>query len=363
MKNTHHTSYCTNIHAYHSVDELIGVLDQQVAQVALAVSFPISAGLYLSNAVVNELINCPENMERLKRTLAEHSLYVCTLNCFPYGSFHNRVIKEDVYYPDWGNRDRFEYTKRAGWILDQLLPDGVIGTISTVPITYGKTLPVNAFLHLEEVLSYFKNELNKPIYLALEPEPDCYLDDTASCLEFFECAQQELTPLAYSRLGLCFDTCHFSVLFENPKTSYQKLKNHGVLVPKVQISASLVTKEPNKLVKFAEPTYLHQTSILKNKSVSRFADLDKALASTYFSNAEWRVHFHIPIYLAFTKEGLGTTQNELIPFLNTLELENQIHIEVETYSLGVIPDLEISAVESTVRELNFLNQHLNLNED
>ncbi|MCK5834679.1 MAG: metabolite traffic protein EboE [Lentisphaeria bacterium] len=361
MNTTHHISYCTNIHAYNSVDELICVLNQQVSLVAKGLSFPISAGLYLSNAVVNELIDCPQNLVELQQTLVEKSLYVCSLNCFPYGKFHNQVIKEKVYYPDWGNRERVEYTKKAGWVLDQLLPSGVSGTISTVPVTYGKVLPTGALCNLEETLSYFGSELNHTIYLALEPEPDCYLDDTESTISFFDLAKQTLTPLAYSHLGLCFDTCHFSVLFENPKISYQKLRNHGVCVPKVQISASLVTKEPVKLREFAEPIYLHQTSVLQNKTIYRFSDLDKALASTYFNDAEWRVHFHIPIYLKFTKEGLGTTQDDLIVFLEMLRSETQIHVEVETYALSVIPGVSISAVESTVKELNFLNQYLNIN--
>jgi len=359
MTKNFHLSYCTNIHAYTTLAELLQVLDEQVAEVVSSVLSPVSAGLYLSNQVVNELYKVPENMKRLADALQKNALYVCTLNCFPYGEFHDQVIKKSVYYPDWGNQDRLEYTKKAGWILDQLLPDGVVGTISTVPITYGKELPEGTFDHLKEVLHYFSTALTHTVYLALEPEPDCYLDDTQSCLQFFEMAKEILPALSFNHLGLCFDTCHFSVIFEDPKTSYQKLKNHGVLIPKIQVSASLVTSEPLKLEKFSEPIYLHQTSVWDNKNIYRFPDLDKALSCHYFTTAEWRVHFHVPIYLEFTREGLGTTRNELVLFLNILKPEHQIHIEVETYSLAVIPGLKISAVESTIRELNFLTHNLN----
>jgi sugar phosphate isomerase/epimerase len=340
------------------VEELLEVLKCKVSSVAASLYFPISAGLYLSQRVVDELIVSPSSLENLRAVLHENGLYVCSLNCFPYGSFHHRVIKEAVYFPDWGSRERVEYTKRAGVVLDFLLPDGVVGSISTVPITYGKDLPSLAMEHLEEVLVFFATELRTTIYLALEPEPDCYLDDTTSCLAFFRMCREVLSSAAYRQLGLCFDTCHFSVIFEDPNESYRVLKSQGIRIPKIQVSSSLVTSTPQKLTDFAEPIYLHQTAVLENNHVSRFKDLDKALFEPYFIDAEWRVHFHIPIYLAFTKEGLGTTQKELKLFLNRLELEDQVHLEVETYSLGVIPGVSISAVESTVLELEFLVRNL-----
>ncbi len=353
-----HISYCTNIHAYGTVTELLSALEYSVAKVASKFPSPFAAGLYLSYRIVEELTDSEEKIKQLKDCLIKHNLYVCSLNCFPYGDFHDCVVKETVYLPNWGDQRRVEYTCKAGTILDRLLPEGQVGTISTVPIAYRKELPVTAFDHIRQTLIHF-SKLEHKIVLALEPEPDCYLDDTASCLTFFARAKSELSVKLFPYLGLCFDTCHFSVLFEKPLAAFQKLKAAGINIPKVQISSAIVTECPEKLNSFAEPTYLHQTAIkLENGQLIRYNDLDKALAKIYFKKAEWRVHFHLPIYLEITKEGLGTTNPELVPFLAFLASAENLHIEVETYSLGVIPGTVISAEESTIRELQFLLRHL-----
>ena len=43
----------------------------------------------------------PEAMREFKDFLARERLYVFTLNGFPYGTFHGKRVKEDVYLPDW----------------------------------------------------------------------------------------------------------------------------------------------------------------------------------------------------------------------------------------------------------------------
>ncbi len=355
-----HLSYCTNIHAYGSVSELLVVLENAVAQVASNFASPFAAGLYLSSRVVEELLDSPGKLKALKGCLVKHHLYVCSLNCFPYGNFHNCVVKESVYLPHWGDQRRVDYTCKAATILDQLLPEGQTGTISTVPIAYLNELPALAFENINQTLTHF-SKLDHKIVLALEPEPDCYLDDLASCLTFFELAKSEIKPKLYPFLGLCFDTCHFSVLFEEPIVAFKKLQAAGVNIPKVQISSAIVTTDPEKLKPFAEPTYLHQTAIkLENGTIIRYKDLDKAISEAYFKNAEWRVHFHLPIYLEITKEGLGTTNFELVPFLEFLATIEDLHVEVETYSLGVIPGEMLSAEESTIKELTFLLKNLAL---
>ena len=77
----------------------------------------------------------PEAMAELKEFLARDELYIFTLNGFPYGTFHGKRVKEDVYLPDWRDERAPAYTRRTRrtcW--PSLLPRGQrIGSISTVP--------------------------------------------------------------------------------------------------------------------------------------------------------------------------------------------------------------------------------------
>ena len=60
-----------------------------------------------------------------------------TINGFPHGTFHGQPVKADVHAPDWRSEERVAYTLRLAEILAALLPDGVDGTISTSPLSYG----------------------------------------------------------------------------------------------------------------------------------------------------------------------------------------------------------------------------------
>jgi len=66
--------------------------------------------------------------------LGRNNCYVFTINGFPYGRFHGRRVKEQVYAPDWTTNERVEYTIRLFDLLAQLVPAGVEGSVSTVPV-------------------------------------------------------------------------------------------------------------------------------------------------------------------------------------------------------------------------------------
>ncbi|MEK8227556.1 hypothetical protein NKG05_17775 [Oerskovia sp. M15] len=77
-----------------------------------------------------------EDLARLRATLAEHGLQVHTLNAFPYGGFHDDVVKLAVYSPTWADAERLAYTLECAEVLAALLPDGVDGSISTLPLAW-----------------------------------------------------------------------------------------------------------------------------------------------------------------------------------------------------------------------------------
>jgi hypothetical protein len=94
------------------------------------------------------------------------------------------------------------------------------------------------------------------------------------------------------------------------------------------------------LARFAEGVYLHQVVIRSGNGLRRHVDLPQALAEARPGalGDEWRVHFHVPLFL----ERLGPFQNTqafltgLLPQLARTGLTS--HLEVETYTWDVLPE-------------------------
>ena len=129
-----HLTYCTNIHPGETWAEVRANLERHVVRVKAAVApdKPFGVGLRLS-AVAAAALAGTQELERFRSFLHDHGLYVFTINGFPYGPFHGTRVKEDVYLPDWLDDARLLYTDQLAELLAALLPDGLEGTVSTVP--------------------------------------------------------------------------------------------------------------------------------------------------------------------------------------------------------------------------------------
>src|SRR5678809_856540 len=107
--------------------------------------------------------------------------YVFTINGFPYGAFHGKPVKSDVYRPDWLEPERMAYTMKLADILAAVLPDDVRGSISTVPGCFAERAPDHSAVvriadnvrRVGEYLEELDDRTGKHIMLALEPEPPC----------------------------------------------------------------------------------------------------------------------------------------------------------------------------------------------
>ena len=94
-----------------------------------------------------------------------------------------------------------------------------------------------------------------------------------------------------------------------------------------------------QLESFAEARYLHQTSVRSVGQTRFYEDLADALrAEEVHTGAEWRVHFHVPIFLDSLGQ-LSTTQGEIQNFLTAIEKHGISipHFEIETYAWNVLP--------------------------
>ena len=92
----------------------------------------------------------------------------------------------------------------------------------------------------------------------------------------------------------------------------------------------------------------------EGERLTRHLDLPQALATLDASQgAEWRVHFHVPIFLDQLQD-FSTTQDFLRQIL-TLHRQAPIspHLEVETYTWDVLPVRyrEVGIASAVAREL------------
>src|SRR5579871_4490868 len=92
-----HLTYCTNIHPGVGWDQVFGNLKRYAPplKASLSPDAPFGIGLRLSADESAELL-AGDNLPNFKQWLADNGFYVALINGFPYGSFHNRVIKQDV---------------------------------------------------------------------------------------------------------------------------------------------------------------------------------------------------------------------------------------------------------------------------
>jgi sugar phosphate isomerase/epimerase len=385
-----HLTYCTNIHAGEPLDEVMSSLARHLPAIKARVSAdrPLGVGLRLGYAAASRLRE-PGAMAELKRFLEAGGYYVFTLNGFPYGAFHAKAVKQDAYKPDWSEPRRLAYTDSLADTLSELLPAGQDGSVSTVPCTFkpwaeGRLEAITDHLirHVAH-LAVIARRTGQTIALALEPEPYCYLETIEETVAFFKqrlfdrkglARLAALTGLSSAdaesamrrHIGVCYDVCHAAVEFEDPKASIAQLRANGILIAKLQLSSALKVasfdqESARHLAAFAEPVYLHQVVQKSNGSLRRFVDLPQALAASGdAAGTEWRVHFHVPVFLEQMTQ-FGTTQSFLAEIL-ALHRADPIssHLEVETYTWDVLPpsyrETDLSSAIS--RELNWVKAQL-----
>jgi len=360
-----HLTFCLNVFPAGTLAELDAALFVQAPAVFQRVAQltghggPWGIGLWLPAQLAETLDQSA--VSRLTEQLASHRLYVFTVNAFPYGMFHGQRVKDNVYLPDWSDPRRLTYTLRAAQILAQVLPPGTPGSISSVPVAYRPRSTAErltaAGQHLGKAaleLSRLQEKTGKMIRLALEPEPGCVIEDSASAVDVFEhwlipaavCQLHEKHGLAKhtaeelfrDHIGICLDTVHCAVMFEAAADSLRRLTSAGLRVWKIQLGAALATESrgeaPPALAQFCDPIYLHQTRIQTLKGIFDFADLPLALAAP--QAGEWRVHYHVPRTWR-GQSGLRTADaaaNE--DFFKLAESCGVAHYEVELYTLPLL---------------------------
>ena len=391
VADKYHVTYCTNIHPGENWKLTKNSLEQYVLKIKEKVSEKeaFGIGLRLSNKASNEL-GVGEELASFKNWLDDNQLYVFTMNGFPYGNFHDEKVKDLVHAPDWTTPERVAYTKRLFDQLAYLIPDSVSGGISTSPISYkhwhktaslietafetGARNITEIILHLHEL----EKRTGKYLHLDMEPEPDGLIENSDEFVAFFN---EYLIPIAtkilkekngldaavaydyiHRYITICYDICHFSLAFEAPEDTFKKLKDAGIKVGKIQVSAALkvVYDQADKeeiwqsLSAFDESTYLHQVTEKVGDKVLTYNDLTSFIEERN-DFSEIRVHFHVPIFLEKFGE-LLSTQDTIKDVLDYIKEHNVTeHLEIETYTWEVLPAaLKIELSDCIVREMEWL---------
>lgn len=363
-----HLTYCSNIHPAESWAEVFAALRAHVPLIrsALRHDGPFGLGLRLSAQAARSLC-APETIEAFEAWMDANDAYVFTLNGFPYGPFHGTSVKEAVYRPDWSRPERLDYTLDLIDVLARLLPTGVGGSISTVPGAFrhdpAAASPQRVAALLVDAAAHCWQHAQRTgvdIALGLEPEPMCMLETTDEAIAFLTehvfgseararfsratgCSPPAAEEALRRHLGLCYDTCHAAVEFEDALRGPARLREAGIRLTKVQVTAGLEIERATpealeRLEAFADDTYLHQVVVEADDGLVRLLDLPEALARARagaLPSGRWRVHLHVPVFAALDPPIRSTSAfiRAALPQLR----DQCAHFEVETYTWSVLP--------------------------
>jgi len=388
-----HLAYCTNIHPAESWAETLHALKTHTLTVrdkvaatwhdrlghdlnsaASAATSPYAIGLRLSARAATELLD-GNNLAEFKQWLEQENCYVFTINGFPYGDFHGTRVKEQVFLPDWTSEDRLDYTIQLFSIIARLVPEGIDGSVSTLPGSHKQfDADESAILkNLERCamkIEEFSQQYNRDLHLGMEPEPLGHFENTTETLAFFDrflstCENPELIK---KRIGINYDTCHFALEFEDCRQSLDALRNAGLRISKVHLSSALefdpLSDEALESIRtFDEPTYFHQVILLDDDGrLTRHRDLPDFFTTLENSKASHpdavagRIHFHIPLY-SEPDVPLKSTQDHAVDALQYLADHPDFctHFEIETYTWGVLPDgMQIPIEDQIAKEYEWV---------
>jgi hypothetical protein len=385
-------TYCTNIHSAEGWPAVFENLRRYALELKARLSPHASfgLGLRLSNEEA-EALSRDDQLEEFAKFLQTSGLHVALINGFPYGWFHGRRLKDQVFAPDWTRSERVDYTIRLIRILSRLLPDGMDGGVSTCPLSYKPwfrspqdvnwDLIIGNLLRVFEVLFELKRTRGQDIHLDIEPEPDGLIENTSEFVAFFDRLLQTAVPrlredrfqleshqaerALREHFALCYDLCHSAVEFENGEAALERLKAARIRIGRVQISSAVKMALPadekgraeirKQLQGLVDPVYLHQVI----GDSSRFPDLEDSLAHLETEKgSEWRIHYHVPVFLE-SYGVLSSTQAELRDALHRLIPTGVKHFEIETYTWSVLPaELKLELVDSIEREYRWVLDHL-----
>jgi len=389
-----HLTYSTLVHPGDTWEDMWTSLTTYVPQVKarVAPNRPFGVSLRLSAASAATLAASPDEREKLKDFLAANDLYLYTVNAFPHGPFKGRIVKEQVYEPDWRSEERTQYTIDVADVLADVVDEETSPSIQTAPLGFkpNVTGPEVVESYTAQVLAVvahlveLERRTGRVVTLGLEPEPYCFLETTDETVAYFEehlysgagttelarltgLPVSEATVALRRHVGIVFDICHQAVEYEDIGDSIRKLVDAGVPILKLQEAAAVhvpeVTDEAvDALRSYAETIYLTQTHERRNGTMRMFLNVQDAFEAWESDPGprEWRVHIHVPVFL----DDLGPFRTTRFAIEDALRAHRETplsrQLEIETYTWDMLPDdLKTGdIVEYVCREIEWVRDEL-----
>ena len=374
--------YSSNLHAAETLTEV----EQRVLPFAGAIRQRLGwdhlgLDLRLGDLALQALAE-PAALIRLRNGLDAAGLAAHTLNGFPLRAFQAPRVKEQAYLPDWTDPERLASSLHLLEVALALSDDPLV-TISTVPGSYR---PFGAARNDADLIATRMGAWvvaahrawqasGRTAVLCLEPEPWCLLETSHDVAWFWSgplagaglaAIRRELGAEAEAalarHLGVCVDTCHLSLAFEDQAAAVARMTAAGARIAKCQFSAAPEVHLPDTagvdaLRAMAEPRFMHQSAAASPAgSLVKVSDLDQLdeLLSHLPSAHAVRSHFHIPVFRTATTHGLSTTVDDSLAGLAACVAHGCTHIAVETYTWNLLADDLADVQAGTERELRFL---------
>lgn len=379
--------YSTNLHAAESLADIDQFLAGFTNDIRCRLGWSdIGVDLRLGSQAIAELSH-PSCVAALRRRLDSVGARAHSINAFPLLPFQTDVVKHNAYRPDWTEEQRASDTTALIALALALCDDEQV-TISTVPGSYrpfgphhnNPVLIATALGTWAAAAAQAWRQTGRTVLLCLEPEPWCFLESSHDVATFWTGAladhgveactiamrgDRRAAQQAIARhLGICFDTCHTSLAFENQAEAVTRISRAGARIAKCQFSAAPEVRNPHRdqagvaaLRALAEPRFLHQTCAATAGGVlSKVQDLDQldtCLALLPEAIAV-RSHFHIPVFRPVKDHGLSSTIADSLAGLNACIAAGCRHISVETYTWSVLAPDQRDIATGTARELETL---------
>ena len=218
------------------------------AEVRCAIEGPIAAvrrnvapngrlgiSLRLSARTLRELLASGARAE-LEFVLERHQLYVFKLDAHDH-------------HPDWLEHARLAYTCRAADLLASLVPEGLIGSMSTVPGAHGDRAHIRGARHsaarrLLAAAAHFADieaRTGRRIFLSIEPEPGYMLEGAFDTVSFFRDHVFHGDALRGARIDERTARRHIGVClvaFDKPLDALATLEREGITVTRQTAEAA-----------------------------------------------------------------------------------------------------------------------------
>ncbi|MFW5845275.1 MAG: metabolite traffic protein EboE [Planctomycetota bacterium] len=351
----------------------------------------IGLDLRLGSRAMADCAADPAAAHRLRDAFDAAGVVVVSINAFPLRAFQAPVVKDGAYRPDWTEAERLRDSIACIEPAAVLCPEGPV-TISTVPGSYkpwgaAANDPARiaaGFGRWVAAAARHRQATGRQVVLCPEPEPWCSLEQSHEVASFWSGPLMRAGVAAAAadldgdeaaartalreHLGLCVDTCHTSLAFEDQSAAVQRCADAGAQAWKCQFSAAPLLRESHRdtaglqaLRELAEPRFLHQTAARTAAgSLAKVPDLDALdrLLARLPDAVEVRSHFHVPVFWPEQEQGLSTTIAESVQGLRACLSAGCTHVAVETYTWSVLAADERDVIAGTARELDLLQRLL-----